>query len=67
MYKSMWKDCEAKSQHFSHSFGPQTWVIGSEYQDAWVSELDVVADGVSLGEPSLNPELELWQWMPNPL
>jgi hypothetical protein len=63
----MWKDCEAKSRHSRHSFGPQTSVIGSMYRAAWVLELCIVADGVAPGEPSLNPELELWQWMQNPL
>jgi hypothetical protein len=32
-----------------------------------VLELDVVADRVDLGDPLLNPELELWKWMQNPL
>jgi hypothetical protein len=67
MYRSMWKYYEAKSRHSRHSFGPQTSVIGSAYQVAWVLELCVVANGVAPREPSLNLELELWQWMRNPL
>jgi hypothetical protein len=55
IYKSMWKVCEAKSQHYHHSFGPQTLVIGSVYLVAWVLEICVIADEVALGDPSLNP------------
>jgi hypothetical protein len=55
----MWKDYEVKSRHSLHSFGPQTSVIGSVYQVAWVLEICIVADGVAPGEPSLNHELEL--------
>jgi hypothetical protein len=67
MYESIWKDCESKSRHSHHSFGPQNLVIGSMYRVAWVLELCAIVDGVAPEEPSLNPELELWQWMYNPL
>jgi hypothetical protein len=63
----MWKDYEAKSQHSRHSFGPQTSLIGSVYRPSWVLELCSVVDRVAPGQTSLNPELELWQWMKNPL
>jgi hypothetical protein len=59
----MWKDCEAKFQHYRHSFGPQTSIIVSVYRVAWVLELCVVADKVALGKSSLNHELDLWHWM----